>query len=165
MTTADTTILMPPATPETERRRRRRPGSRCPGSPASCCSRRRRPSPSRRPARAWCPTSCAPASALLRGATVTRPSSTVVSTLSVIGSFSSPSLPLAVSLPPAIATCTPAGISTGYLPTRDMCPLLRTRGRGLRRRHWQRGPRHRSTRLAAWTGWKCPGRHRPAAAP
>src|SRR5665811_652029 len=31
-----------------------------------------------------------------------------------------PNLPLAVSVRPAIASSTPAGIETGYLPTRDM---------------------------------------------
>ena len=46
----------------------------------------------------------------------------------------------------------PAGTGTGYLPTRDMLPSLRIRGRGLRRQHWQREPHCRSSRLAAWTG-------------
>src|SRR5487761_2449871 len=54
------------------------------------------------------------------GLTETRLPSILVSTRSVSGRLSSPSLPLAVSSPPAMATCTPAGISTGYLPTRDM---------------------------------------------
>src|ERR1700757_429986 len=56
-----------------------------------------------------------------RGPPLTWLSSTCVSTSSEISSLSSPSLPFAVSVPPAIATCTPEGISTGYLPTRDMC--------------------------------------------
>src|SRR5215469_16868477 len=56
----------------------------------------------------------------LRGFTVTWSPSTVASTWSVSSSLSSPSLPLAVSRRPAIATCTPCGISTGYLPTRDI---------------------------------------------
>src|SRR6185437_14075432 len=56
----------------------------------------------------------------VRGLTVTLLPSTVVSTRSVSGSFSSPNLPFAVRMPPAMATCTPAGISTGYLPTRDI---------------------------------------------
>src|SRR4051794_33014651 len=57
---------------------------------------------------------------LLFGFTVTLLPSTVACTRSVSGSLSSPSLPLAVSTPPAMATCTPAGISTGYFPTRDI---------------------------------------------
>src|SRR3978361_669582 len=57
---------------------------------------------------------------LLFGATLTLLPSTVVFTRSVNGSFSSPILPVAVSMPPAMATCTPAGISTGYFPTRDI---------------------------------------------
>src|ERR1700759_2828628 len=57
---------------------------------------------------------------LLFGFTVTLLPSTVACTRSVSGSFSSPSLPFAVTMPPAMATCTPAGISTGYFPTRDI---------------------------------------------
>src|ERR1700722_10476342 len=54
------------------------------------------------------------------GATLTLLPSTLASTRSVNGSFSSPRRPFAVRMPDAIATCTPAGSSTGYLPTRDM---------------------------------------------
>src|SRR3954453_21009109 len=57
---------------------------------------------------------------LLFGFTVTLLPSTVACTRSVSGSLSSPSLPVAVTTPPAMATCTPAGISTGYFPTRDI---------------------------------------------
>src|ERR1700693_1352444 len=57
---------------------------------------------------------------LLRGLTVTLLPSTEASTISVNGSFPPPSLPFAVTMPPAMATCTPAGISTGYFPTRDI---------------------------------------------
>src|SRR5271166_5918540 len=57
---------------------------------------------------------------LLFGFTVTLLPSTVACTSSVSGSFSSPSLPFAVTTPPAMATCTPAGIATGYFPTRDI---------------------------------------------
>src|SRR6476660_8306410 len=56
----------------------------------------------------------------VRGFTVTLLPSTTASICSVSRSFSSPSCPLAVSMPPAIATCTPCGISTGYFPTRDI---------------------------------------------
>src|SRR5579884_3529347 len=59
---------------------------------------------------------------LPRGATVTLLPSTVASTKSVSGNSCCPSLPFTVSVRPARATCTPAGISTGYLPTRDMPP-------------------------------------------
>src|ERR1700722_20245043 len=54
------------------------------------------------------------------GATETLLPSTLASTRSVSGIFNSPSLPLAVRIPEAMATCTPAGSSTGYLPTRDI---------------------------------------------
>src|ERR1700761_7945081 len=57
---------------------------------------------------------------LLRGFTTTLLSSTVTSTRSDSGVFCSPSLPFAVTMPPAMATWTPAGISTGYFPTRDI---------------------------------------------
>src|ERR1700733_2214990 len=57
---------------------------------------------------------------LLRGFTTTLLASMVTSTNSDSGIFCSPSLPLAVTMPPAMATCTPAGISTGYFPTRDI---------------------------------------------
>src|SRR3984885_2147819 len=57
---------------------------------------------------------------LLFGLTVTWLPSTDACTRSVSDSFSSPSLPFAVTMPPAMATCTPAGISTGYFPTRDI---------------------------------------------
>src|SRR3569833_2331470 len=57
---------------------------------------------------------------LLRGLTRTWLPSTSASTRSVSASFISPSLPFAVTMPPAMATCTPAGISTGYFPTRDI---------------------------------------------
>src|ERR1700733_16131122 len=57
---------------------------------------------------------------LLRGLTTTLLPSTVTSTSSESGIFCSPSLPFAVPSPPAMATCTPAGISTGYFPTRDI---------------------------------------------
>src|SRR3984885_14456008 len=60
----------------------------------------------------------------LCGVTETWLPSTLVSTRSDSFSCSSPSRPLAVNIPAAIATCTPCGISTGYLPTRDMPPLL-----------------------------------------
>src|SRR5277367_3356964 len=56
----------------------------------------------------------------VRGFTVIWLPSTVASIWSVSSSLSSPRLPLAVSRWPAIATCTPCGISTGYLPTRDI---------------------------------------------
>src|ERR1700679_1308631 len=52
--------------------------------------------------------------------TLTLLPSTLASMRSVSGIFSSPSLPLAVRIPEAMATCTPAGSSTGYLPTRDI---------------------------------------------
>src|SRR6185437_4245334 len=39
----------------------------------------------------------------------------------------------------------------------------RTRGRGLRRRHWRHGPRCPTSRRAASTGWRCPARYRRAA--
>src|SRR5579863_2279540 len=54
------------------------------------------------------------------GATENILPSTLASTRSVSGNLSSPSRPFAVRMPDAIATCTPAGTSTGYLPTRDM---------------------------------------------
>src|SRR3954463_8194069 len=54
------------------------------------------------------------------GCTVTLLPSIVAFTRSLNGSVSSPSLPLAVSTPPSMATCTPAGISTGYFPPRDI---------------------------------------------
>src|SRR3984957_11105168 len=57
---------------------------------------------------------------LLRGLTTTLLASIVTSTSSESGIFCSPSLPFAVTISPAIATCTPAGISTGYFPTRDI---------------------------------------------
>src|ERR1035437_3386668 len=63
------------------------------------------------------------ACSLPRGTTFTWLPSTVASTCSVSASDISPSLPFAVSKPPTIATCTPAGISTGYLPTRDIGSL------------------------------------------
>src|ERR1700733_5356599 len=56
----------------------------------------------------------------LRGLTTTLLASTLTSTSSDSGIFCSPSLPFAVIMPPAMATCTPAGISTGYFPTRDI---------------------------------------------
>src|SRR5215213_5441733 len=55
-----------------------------------------------------------------RGFTATWLLSTSTSTSSVKGSFSSPSLPLATSVRSWSVTCTPWGMETGYLPTRDM---------------------------------------------
>src|SRR5215203_1377459 len=55
-----------------------------------------------------------------RGVTDTWLSFTSTSTSSVSGSLSSPSLPLATKVRPCSATCTPCGIGTGYLPTRDI---------------------------------------------
>src|SRR3974390_615008 len=57
---------------------------------------------------------------LVRGLTTNLFPSTLASTLSSRSSASSPILPFTVSLPAAIATCTPCGISMGCLPTRDM---------------------------------------------
>src|SRR5271166_6331598 len=58
--------------------------------------------------------------AVPRGLTVTLPPSTVASTNSVSSSLSWPSLPLADKVEPTIPTSTPAGMSTGYFPTRDI---------------------------------------------
>src|SRR3546814_8714496 len=56
----------------------------------------------------------------LRGLTrISSPSRSTV-TSSVMATFCSPSLPLAVSRPAAIVTSTPLGIPTGFLPTRDI---------------------------------------------
>src|ERR1700742_4929028 len=57
---------------------------------------------------------------MLRGLTTTLLASPLTSTSADSGIFCSPSLPFAVIMPPAMATCTPAGISTGYFPTRDI---------------------------------------------
>src|ERR1700723_446418 len=54
------------------------------------------------------------------GDTTTLLPSILVSTLSVNSSLSSPSLPFAVRMLSASAMVTPAGTSTGYLPTRDI---------------------------------------------
>src|ERR1700748_2679786 len=55
--------------------------------------------------------------------TQTLPSSTDVSTSSVVSSFSSPSLPFTVRTLPASVAVTPCGMATGYLPTRDIATL------------------------------------------
>src|SRR3712207_2556224 len=55
-----------------------------------------------------------------RGFTATWLSATSTSTSSVKGSLSSPSLPLATRVRPWSVTCTPWGMGTGYLPTRDI---------------------------------------------
>src|SRR4051812_28779156 len=60
---------------------------------------------------------------LRRGATETWLSSTFASRVSLTGMLSVPSLPLADRMPFAIATVTPAGRATGYLPTRDIAPF------------------------------------------
>src|SRR6185437_4899527 len=54
------------------------------------------------------------------GFTTTLPSCTAAAISLLIGSFSVPSLPLAVSVWPATSTVTPCGMATGYLPMRDM---------------------------------------------
>src|SRR6185312_4945354 len=58
----------------------------------------------------------------LRGATVTLPSATVASTSPCTVSDSEPSEPLAVSTWPARSTVTPLGMTTGFLPMRDIGP-------------------------------------------
>src|SRR5438128_2114943 len=54
------------------------------------------------------------------GAIVTWPSATVAVTSLPIGRLKAPSRPLAVSVSPDSSTCTPEGIATGFLPTRDI---------------------------------------------
>src|SRR5690242_4212742 len=54
------------------------------------------------------------------GFTTTLPSCTAAAISLLIGSFSVPSLPFAVSVCPATSTVTPCGMGTGYLPMRDM---------------------------------------------
>src|SRR5215472_11726901 len=54
------------------------------------------------------------------GVTTTLPSLTTAETSPPTTSFSVPSLPLAVSVWPAMSTVTPCGMVTGCLPTRDM---------------------------------------------
>src|SRR6185437_4133265 len=53
----------------------------------------------------------------------------------------------------------------GYRVFSDARHLVtfRTRGRGLRRRHWRRGLRCPTSRRAASTGWRCRARYRRAA--
>jgi hypothetical protein len=57
------------------------------------------------------------------GCTSTCPFSTLTATSDDSPIVSTPSLPLAESFPPETSTLTPAGMATGFLPTRDIAYL------------------------------------------
>src|SRR6185437_10381662 len=79
-----------------------------------------------------------------RGAIATLLPSTLASTLSVSSSDSSPSLPFGESTTSERNLHARRNLDRILAYARHLPRLLRTRGRGLRRQHWQRAPRHRS---------------------
>src|SRR3546814_5963618 len=85
----------------------------------------------------------------------------VVSPVSIYFYFSSRIQHTSCALVTGVQTCALPISGTGCLPIRDIVILLKIRGRGLRRRHWQRGPPHRTSRRAGSTGSKSRGRHEP----